>query len=108
MGGGHDSLPARFAFAGEEHVAPQLESEQAPDAVGDVVAAGDLEVEEFVEGGEAGLYGPELIRDIVSESLKGGGYDVLSGGNDVIAKPIMPTELCVKAITHLLRNHPAT
>jgi len=29
---------------------------------------------------------------------------VLSGGNDLIAKPIMPTELCVKAITHLLRN----
>jgi CheY-like chemotaxis protein len=31
---------------------------------------------------------------------------VLSGGNDLIAKPIMPTELCVKALSHLLRNHP--
>ena len=29
---------------------------------------------------------------------------VLSGGNDLIAKPIMPTELCVKALAHLLKN----
>jgi CheY-like chemotaxis protein len=29
---------------------------------------------------------------------------VLSGGNDLIAKPIMATELCVKALSHLLRN----
>ncbi|HKI68114.1 MAG TPA: response regulator, partial [Verrucomicrobiae bacterium] len=28
---------------------------------------------------------------------------VLSGGNDLITKPIMPTELCVKAITQLLK-----
>jgi CheY-like chemotaxis protein len=29
---------------------------------------------------------------------------VLSGGNDLIGKPIMPMELCVKALSHLLRN----
>ena len=28
---------------------------------------------------------------------------ILSGGNDLIIKPVLPTELCVKAITHLLR-----
>jgi len=29
---------------------------------------------------------------------------VLSGGNELIAKPIMPTELCVKALAYLLKN----
>lgn len=29
---------------------------------------------------------------------------MLSGGNDLIAKPIMPTELCVKALSHLVKN----
>ena len=29
---------------------------------------------------------------------------VLNGGNDLIAKPILPTELCVKALTHLLKE----
>jgi hypothetical protein len=28
----------------------------------------------------------------------------LSGGNDLIAKPIFPIELAVKAVTHLLRS----
>jgi len=28
----------------------------------------------------------------------------LSGGNDLIAKPVLPIELAVKAVTHLLRN----
>jgi CheY-like chemotaxis protein len=28
---------------------------------------------------------------------------ILSGGNDLITKPISPTELCVKVITHLLK-----
>jgi DNA-binding response OmpR family regulator len=31
-------------------------------------------------------------------------HSVLSGGNDLIAKPIMPIELAVKAWTHLLRS----
>ena len=31
---------------------------------------------------------------------------VLSGGNDLIAKPILPTELCVKALSHLVKNNP--
>jgi len=30
---------------------------------------------------------------------------VLSGGNDLITKPIMPTELCVKALSHLLKTN---
>ena len=30
---------------------------------------------------------------------------ILSGGNDVITKPILPVELCVKVITLLLKNH---
>lgn len=29
---------------------------------------------------------------------------VLSGGNDLIAKPILPTELCVKVLSHLVKN----
>ncbi len=29
---------------------------------------------------------------------------ILSGGNDLIAKPILAVELAVKAITHLLRT----
>ena len=29
---------------------------------------------------------------------------ILSGGNDLIAKPISPNELCVKVITHLLKS----
>jgi DNA-binding response OmpR family regulator len=29
---------------------------------------------------------------------------ILSGGNDVITKPILPVELCVKVITHLLSS----
>jgi CheY-like chemotaxis protein len=29
----------------------------------------------------------------------------LSGGNDLIAKPILPNELCVKALTHLLKQN---
>jgi CheY-like chemotaxis protein len=29
---------------------------------------------------------------------------ILSGGNDLIAKPVLPLELAVKAVTHLLRN----
>jgi CheY-like chemotaxis protein len=29
---------------------------------------------------------------------------ILSGGNDLIAKPISPNELCVKVITHLLKQ----
>jgi CheY-like chemotaxis protein len=37
---------------------------------------------------------------------------LLSGGNDLIAKPVMPTELCVKALAHLLKypnaEHSAT
>ena len=28
----------------------------------------------------------------------------LSGGNDLIAKPILPTELCVKVLSHLVKN----
>ena len=28
---------------------------------------------------------------------------VLSGGNDLISKPILPIELAVKAVTHLLK-----
>jgi len=31
-------------------------------------------------------------------------HGVLSGGNDLIAKPIFPIELAVKAVTHLLRS----
>jgi CheY-like chemotaxis protein len=30
---------------------------------------------------------------------------VLSGGDDLIAKPVFPIELAVKAVTHLLRSH---
>lgn len=30
---------------------------------------------------------------------------VLSGGNDLIAKPVLPIELALKAVTHLLRPH---
>ncbi len=30
---------------------------------------------------------------------------VLSGGNDLIAKPILPTELCVKVLSHLVQNN---
>jgi len=33
---------------------------------------------------------------------------VLSGGNDLIAKPIFPPELAVKAVTHLLRSRLAS
>ncbi len=29
---------------------------------------------------------------------------VLSGGNDLVAKPILPTELCVKVLAHLVKN----
>jgi twitching motility two-component system response regulator PilG len=29
---------------------------------------------------------------------------ILSGGNDLIAKPILAVELAVKAVTHLLRR----
>jgi putative two-component system response regulator len=29
---------------------------------------------------------------------------ILSGGNDLIAKPIFPIELAVKAVTHLIRG----
>ncbi|MEY4387806.1 MAG: hypothetical protein RLY20_3089 [Verrucomicrobiota bacterium] len=32
---------------------------------------------------------------------------VLSGGNDLISKPILPIELAVKAVTHLLKSAPA-
>lgn len=32
---------------------------------------------------------------------------VTSGGNDLIAKPILPTELAVKAVMHLLKAHEA-
>lgn len=32
---------------------------------------------------------------------------ILSGANDLITKPIMPTELCVKALAHLLQQPPA-
>ena len=49
MGGGHDAIPALFAFAGEEHVAPQLEVQQPPDAVRGVFASGHLQVEEIFE-----------------------------------------------------------
>jgi CheY-like chemotaxis protein len=28
----------------------------------------------------------------------------LSGGNDLIAKPVFPLELAVKAVTHLLKS----
>ena len=28
---------------------------------------------------------------------------ILSGGNDLITKPILPNELCVKVMTHLLK-----
>ena len=31
-------------------------------------------------------------------------HSVLSGGNDMISKPIFPIELAVKAVTHLLRS----
>lgn len=31
-------------------------------------------------------------------------HSVLSGGNDLIAKPVFPIELAVKAVTHLLRS----
>ncbi len=31
-------------------------------------------------------------------------HSVLSGGNDLIAKPVFPPELAVKAVTHLLRS----
>jgi CheY-like chemotaxis protein len=31
-------------------------------------------------------------------------HSVLSGGNDLIAKPVFPVELAVKAVTHLLRS----
>ena len=31
-------------------------------------------------------------------------HGVLSGGNDLIAKPVFPIELAVKAVTHLLRS----
>ncbi len=31
-------------------------------------------------------------------------HSVLSGGNDLIAKPVFPMELVVKAVTHLLRS----
>jgi len=31
-------------------------------------------------------------------------HSVLSGGNDLIAKPVFPIELLVKAVTHLLRS----
>jgi len=30
---------------------------------------------------------------------------VLSGGNDLIAKPILPAELAVKVVMHLLKKH---
>jgi len=34
---------------------------------------------------------------------------ILAGGNDLIAKPIFPIELAVKAVTHLIRSrHPAS
>ena len=32
---------------------------------------------------------------------------ILSGGNDLITKPVLPTELCVKVLTHVLREQPA-
>ena len=28
---------------------------------------------------------------------------ILSGGNDMISKPVLPIELAVKAVTHLLK-----
>jgi len=31
-------------------------------------------------------------------------HSVLSGGNDLIAKPVLPIELALKAVTHLLRS----
>jgi len=31
-------------------------------------------------------------------------HSVLSGGNDLIAKPVFPAELLVKVVTHLLRS----
>ena len=30
---------------------------------------------------------------------------VLSGGNDLLAKPILPTELCVKVLSHLVKSN---
>jgi DNA-binding response OmpR family regulator len=30
---------------------------------------------------------------------------VLSGGNDLIAKPVFPIELAVKTVTHLIKSH---
>src|ERR1019366_6678131 len=95
MGGGHEALPALCAFAGEEDVAPQLESEQAPDAVGGVFAAGDLEVEEFVEGsgvdvgGEKSVLGAHDLEDtsgarIAQPLAERGGKPHLLAVNDLV------------------------
>src|ERR1035438_4925882 len=66
-------------MAGREYGAPERESQQAPDAIGNVFAAGDLEVQEVVERGGV---------DVGSQQSVLGAHDLEDAPGARIAQPL--------------------